>query len=117
MSLGIKDLTDTMFTGSGYASSSNGCDAVYFYAFSDNSLTTGLSSSSLALTASDAITPAASSITTQYLQITTTSPFTSTFYLQGKNTGKESASVSMTVQVCSPLTLASGFTVTRDILR
>jgi hypothetical protein len=101
--------TNAWFTGTGKSLSSTGCDAIYFYAFSDSGLVTALADASLSLTAADTIVAAASSVTTQNLNVVTSSPFVKSFYLQGKNTGKSSNSLQVQVTVCSALTLAANF--------
>ena len=47
----------------------------------------------------------------------TSSAFVKSVYLQGKNTGKEeSTALKLDVVICSPLTLAVGFTLTQDLV-
>ena len=98
----IKTKTESVFTGTGAYGSTTGCDAIYFYAFSDLALTTAYSDLDISLNAADTITPETmtSSYTTQYLTVNTASPFIKTFYLQGKNTGKNGNSVLIETVVC-----------------
>ena len=109
-------MTDSYFTGTGIIESSNGCDTIYFYAFLDNALTISFSDSSVSLLAADTISPAASSVTTQNLLVDTSSALTKTLYLQGKNTGKESASIELSLVVCSALTLTEGTSLSYESL-
>ena len=84
----IRTLTDSAFIGAGIASdeprySSTGCDAIYFYAFSDSGLTTAYSDADISLTAADTITPEdlVTSFTTQYLNVNSATPFIKNLYL------------------------------------
>ena len=93
--INIKTETEDVFTGAATAGtdigeSSTGCDALYFYAFSDAALTTVYSDTDISLTAADTISPEdlVSSITQQNLVVNTAIPFVNKYlYLQGKNTG------------------------------
>lgn len=115
-SLAVKELTDNMFVGSGYSNSPTGCDAIYFFAFNDSGMTVSLMSNWLWMTPSGPVTPGATSVTPQYLNIMTYSPFSLTFYLQGKNTGNVgSAAGTITVTVCSAVSLSSSSSLQKDI--
>ena len=57
--LEINTVLDSVFTGTNLPASSNGCDAIYFYAFEDSLLMTPFSDSLITLTAADAISPGA----------------------------------------------------------
>ena len=103
ITLDVKSVTDSNFNGTEISDSSNGCDAIYFYAFTDSELTISFSDPSVSLSAADAISPAASSVTT--------------LYLQGKNTGKESAFITLLLFVCSSLVLDPGFSLSYDLLQ
>ena len=75
MAIDVKTATDSSFIGSGISESLFGCDAIYFYAYSDNTLTTLFSDSRVTLTTADTISPGASSVTTQFLNIDTSNGF------------------------------------------
>ena len=117
MGLDIKMLTDDRFIGTGLSASSNGCDAIYFYAYSDSGLVTTFSDPSVALTTAESVSPGASLVTIQYLNIDTSAALTRTLYLEGKNTGQESNAIELNLVVCSALTLTPGFSFTKDLLQ
>ena len=117
ITLDVKSVTDSNFNGTEISDSSNGCDAIYFYAFTDSELTISFSDPSVSLSAADAISPAVASVTTQNLVVDTSSAGTTTLYLQGKNTGKESAFITLLLFVCSSLVLDPGFSLSYDLLQ
>jgi hypothetical protein len=79
----IKTQTNSLFLGDGASGSTTGCDAIYFYAWSDSALTTSYSDTDISLTAADTIRPETviASFTTQYLTVNTASTFIKQFYL------------------------------------
>lgn len=87
-SVNIKDATDDAFVGAGEISddvliSSTGCDALYFYAFIDQDLTTAYSDVDISLSTADTIKPEdlVESITPQILTVNTEAPFIKQMFL------------------------------------
>jgi hypothetical protein len=60
----VNTATDSIFTGTGISDSSNGCDAIYFYAFQEILMSNSYSDASITLTPADSISSAAASVTT-----------------------------------------------------
>ena len=56
-SIDVLSYFDSHFTGTGLSSSVTGCDAIYFYAYEDEDLTTPLDDSYVVMTPADEITP------------------------------------------------------------
>ena len=98
--------SDSKFTPSQATNDGVGCDAIYFYAFTDQALTTTWSDSDIVLSAADVVdtannlTPDQTALSLQTLTINTASPFRKQLYIKGLNSGREFGEVETNVIVC-----------------
>jgi hypothetical protein len=94
--------TNSVFSGESNSDSNEDCDALYFEAFSDSSLSTVWSDARVVMSAMDSITPnpTRSDLTAQSLTVDTSSSYSLSFYLKAYNSGQNSNSAVATVVVC-----------------